>query len=118
MSPYVIGVAGLVLVGAATFGGRALYEAGYTAARLETLSTETLIEQIALKSQEAAAHEIAKIQVKHVTIRQNLEKELTRDVVYRECVASPRVLELTNSALTRGPDAAADRLLPEPDAPR
>jgi hypothetical protein len=94
------------------WGGHTLYKAGYTAAIAKQRTNEELIKVATEAMEVATAKAISTIEVRHVTIRQNLEKELTRDVVYRDCVASPRVLELTNQALTGGTDTAPNSVVP------
>ena len=49
---------------------------------------------------QAAAKEIAKIDVKNVTIRQNLEKEVHEKTVYRDCLNTADSMQLINAALT------------------
>lgn len=49
---------------------------------------------------QAAAKEIAKIDVKSITIRQNLEKEVHEKLVYTECRNSDSGMHLINAALT------------------
>lgn len=112
---YALIALGVVALGGLAWGGHRLYKAGYNEALLDRVKDAELIQNAALAAQTAASQAIAKIEVKHVTIRQNLEKELTHDVVYRDCVASPRVLELTNQALTGIPDTPADSVVPVPE---
>jgi hypothetical protein len=50
----------------------------------------------------AAAREIAKIDVKRVTIRQPLEKQVYEKVVYRDCRHDADGLHLLNQALSNG----------------
>jgi hypothetical protein len=64
-------------------------------AREDQIRFETL--QLA---QQAAAEEIAKIEVKNVTIRQKLETEIREKPVYRDCIADQRVLDTVNEAIT------------------
>lgn len=64
-------------------------------AREDQIRFETL--QLA---QQAAAEEIAKIEVKNVTIRQKLETEIREKPVYRDCLADQRVLDTVNEAIT------------------
>lgn len=97
---YFLIAAVVALGGFFTWGGHRLYAAGYDAAVVERAKDAQLIEAAGAAAQKAAAEAISAIQVHHVTIRQKLEKELTRDVVYRDCVASPGVFELSNEALT------------------
>lgn len=54
-------------------------------------------------AQQAAAKEISKIEVKHVTVRQQLETEIREKPVYRDCVTDERVFDLTNEAITGHP---------------
>ena len=109
-------IAGVVALGGfLTWGGHRLYEAGFNAAVIERAKDAQLIEAASAAAQKAAAQAISEIQVKHVTIRQNLEKELTRDVVYRDCIAAPRVLELTNEAITGRADPTSDSVVPTPE---
>jgi hypothetical protein len=103
--PWLILGAGLACVGllvTAYVKGRTDGRAVEIAARQaeDVIRMETL--QLA---QQAAAEEIAKIEVKHVTVRQRLETEIREKPVYRDCVADQRVLDLTNEAITGHPAA-------------
>lgn len=64
-------------------------------------------EDFARKSGEAAAAKaveaIGKLEIKHVTIRQNAEREVIREPVYRDCVHTPDGLRSVNEALTSQP---------------
>jgi len=119
MSParlYVLTALILGVVVAGGFGARWIYNAGFNAATLENQNLIQAQRDIAEDLERKVAKSISSIQVKHVTIRQNLEKELTRDVVYRDCVASDRVLGLTNEALTgTGTDTLTDSVVPAPE---
>src|ERR1044072_1141055 len=105
------GLAGILLAGLGWSGHR-LYKAGYDKATLDHIKDAQLIADAVTAVERTTAKAISEIEVKHVTIRQNLEKELTRDVVYRDCVASPRVLELTNEAITGQAEPAPNSFLP------
>lgn len=59
---------------------------------------------------QAAAKEIAKIDVKNVTIRQNLEKEVHEKLVYTECRNSDAGMQLINAALTNTIPAGDSKL--------
>jgi len=109
---YILAAASIAILAGLVWGGRTLYRAGYDAAVVDRVKDTELIERATRALEITTAQAISSIQVKHVTIRQNLEKELTRDVVYRDCVASDRVFDLTNQALTGQPDTAADRVVP------
>lgn len=62
------------------------------------------------------ADAIQRIEIKHVTIRQTLEKEIYEKPVYRECRHSPGGLRDINAALSAGTVGAGDRKLPGIDA--
>lgn len=47
----------------------------------------------------AAADAIAAIEVKHVTIRQEVQREILEKPIYRDCRHDPRGLQLINAAL-------------------
>lgn len=57
-------------------------------------------DELVAKVQQSTADAIAQIKVKHVTVRQELEKQILERPVYRDCVADDRVLELVNEAIT------------------
>ena len=52
------------------------------------------------KALEATAKEIAKIDVKAITIRQEVEKHVIEKPVYRECRHDPDTFRLLNNAIT------------------
>lgn len=62
----------------------------------------------------AAAKAISEIEVKHVTIRQQLEKEVVEKPVYRECRHTPDGLRYLNQALTNSDEPAPSDLVPTP----
>lgn len=120
MIPYAWLISGLIAVAAIAGSyvkGRSDGQAVIIAkqARDDQIRFETL--QLA---QQAAAEEIAKIEVKNVTIRQKLETEIREKPVYRNCLADQRVLDTVNEAITgniatgaselpaAGPDDGAD----------
>lgn len=118
MLPVRLYVLAALILGAVVTGGfglRQVYKMGYNAATVENDKLITAQRAIADEIDVKIAKRISLIQVKHVTIRQNLEKELTRDVVYRDCVASDRVLELTNEALTGRSNPSADSVMSAPE---
>lgn len=67
-------------------------------------------------AQTGAAKEIAGIQVKNVTIRQTLEKEVHEKTIYAECRHTPDGLRIVNSALTGRTEPADRGKLPRLDA--
>ncbi len=54
----------------------------------------------------ATAKELAKLEVKHVTIRQTLEKEIHEKTIYRDCKHTDDGLRVLNSALSESSDPA------------
>jgi len=50
----------------------------------------------------ATAHEIAKIDVRNVTIKQTLETQTREVPVYRDCKNTPDVMKTINEALSGG----------------
>ncbi len=109
---YALAGLAVILLAGLGWGGHRLYKAGYDKASLDHVKDAQLIADAAAAVERTTAKAISEIEVKHVTIRQNLEKELTRDIVYRDCVASPRVLELTNEAITGQAEPASDSIVP------
>ena len=79
-----------------------------------------LVEKTREAATQAAAEQIAKIEVKNVTIRQKAET-ITREVpVYGDCRHDPRTLGLLNDALAPGATEgkpAGPGELPRTDAP-
>lgn len=65
----------------------------------------------------ATAEAISKIEVKNVTIRQTLEKEIHKEPVYRDCRHTSDGLRTINNALTGSSTiSASDSKLPGTDA--
>ena len=103
MNPLAVAVAALaVFCGGLTVGIK--WEAGEVAKR-EQDKAEARQEALA-----AAAKEIAKIDVKRVTIRQPLEREVHEKVVYRDCQHTPDGLLRLNQALGGGGAAGGIKL--------
>ncbi len=50
-------------------------------------------------AQAGAAEAIAQIKIKNITIRQEVQREILKDIVYRDCVHTPDGLRLINAAL-------------------
>lgn len=68
-------------------------------------SQELMVAKVAEKAQQAAAREIAKIEIRHTTIRQKVQREITERPVYRNCSHSPDGLRLVNQALSSRTDS-------------
>lgn len=88
---FVLGCGGMYIWG--RHDGKAI-EAG------RQMQNAELIRQVEAAAQRAAASEIAKIEIKNVTIKQKAET-VTREVpVYRECTHDALGMQLVNEALT------------------
>ena len=67
---------------------------------------------------QAAAEAIGKIEVRHQTIRQEVQREIIEKPVFRECRNTPDSLRLLNDALQdKQPESPVGGVLPESDAP-
>lgn len=96
--------------------------AGYTGFRLGSdheiarqAKLEAVIQTVADKAQQAAAHEISKIKIVNQTNRQILERETRVVPDYSACRHSADGLRATNQALTNQADAAGNRVVPDAD---
>jgi uncharacterized protein (DUF849 family) len=114
-NPWVLLTAGLALAGAV--GGA--YIKGRSDGRAVEIAGRVTLEEVARTAREAAiagaAEKIASIEVKHVTVRQQLETQIREKPVYRDCIADQRVLDTVNEAIT-GNTAAGSSELPAASA--
>lgn len=92
-------LAGAAAVAGAFFYGQHLGASGERAAQQDR---ESVMREVYDRAALAAAEQIAKIEVKHVTQRQVLQREIVENVVYRDCVHSPGGLRAINDALVPG----------------
>jgi hypothetical protein len=76
------------------------YVKGGAARENSILAEQQRQDELVQKIQQSTAQQIAAIEVKHVTVRQQLETEIREKPVYRDCIADDRVLELVNQAIT------------------
>ncbi len=83
--------------GAAYWQGR---QDGRSAVEAEAAREERLIAQAGQASADAAAQAIARMQVRHTTIRQEVEREIQVRTEYRDCRHSPEQLQRINAALS------------------
>ena len=105
MNPYLWLGAGLVWVASIAAAGWWAYGAGQDS-ELATKAREDRTAAIATESAaSAAAAAINRIEVKHVTVRQQLEREVIDRPVYRDCRSGPDAVGLFNSAI---PASAAE----------
>lgn len=100
MSPWAI-LAALLLVGSMTGGA---YFQGRKDGEARIVAQEAREQELAQKATDAAliatAEAIAKIKVKHQTITNEVQHEVSERVVYRDCAHTPNGLQLINAALT------------------
>lgn len=73
-------------------------------------------ERIAAVAMDAAASAVAKIKVVNRTVQQEVQREISERVVYRDCQHSPEQLRRINSALTGQVEPAGGGLVPRADA--
>lgn len=108
MNPLLLSIiAGLVFSGGAYLYGR---HEGKQAAEGEAAIAERVAENAAKASREEAAKAIASITVKHQTIRQELEREIRTEPVYRDCAVTSSGLRSINAALSAGQVASNPEL--------
>lgn len=108
MNPWLI-LAAVIAWGGAYFWGR---QDGADIVRAEQSRAERLVLKAREEAQLGVAAEIAKLEIKHVTLTQTLQKETRIEPVYLECRHTPDGLRVLNAALTNRPVPAGDRQLP------
>lgn len=112
IKPYLYAAVAVALLGSITGAyvkGRADGRAVETA---QQAKLDAQVQRVAEAAQRAAASEIAKIEVKNVTIRQKAET-ITREVpVYTDCKHDPVGLQLVNEALTGRAEPVGGSKLP------
>lgn len=106
-NPWLILAAVLALGASHTFA----FVKGGAARENSILAEQKRQDELVAKVQQTTAQAIAAIEVKHVTVRQQLETEIREKPVYRDCVADDRVLELVNQAIT-GAEPAGGGVVP------
>jgi len=92
-------ILGALLLSLASSGGAYIYGLGVGEAKMlaRQSAQDTLIREVIDASTQAAAAEIAKIKVRHVTVNQQLQKEIQERTIYTECHTGPSVVSLFNS---------------------
>lgn len=98
MTPYTI--IGIMLLWAASIAGASawFYGAGQDSKIAEQSKIEAARDETRAIAASAAASAIASIEVKHVTIRQQLEREVRTREVFRECRSGPDVQRMLNDS--------------------
>ncbi|MBH1957164.1 MAG: hypothetical protein I8H70_00565 [Burkholderiales bacterium] len=113
MNPYVLLALGLAWAGSA--GGAFWYgtDVGRQGEVAKQATLEKVVADVALAAQTGAAAAIAANRPRNTTIKQETEREIQVNTVYRDCVNTPASVRLINEALTgQRPDAPGDRQLP------
>ena len=107
MNPYFL-LAG-VIAWAVSVAGAFFY--GQGVGKDSEIATQAREDKVAVIATEAAAsavaHSLSKMQVKNVTIRQQLETQVRENTVYRDCKLDPAIQRLLNSSPGIAPAASA-----------
>ena len=94
-----------LLTGGAYIKGR---QDGNAIARADQAEVIELARKVRDDAQRGAAEAIAKIEIKHTTVRAAVEKEIHEKLVYRECRHTDYALRRINSALI-GDDVSTEQ---------
>jgi len=116
MNPYALLAAGALAVAAvvgAFFYGQEIGAQGEIA---KQAGIDNAVRETREAAQQGAADAIAKLKPRNVTIRQELEREIQTNTVYRECRVPASGVRLANEALTGRPEPAGGGELPRADA--
>lgn len=99
LNPWLILICVLAFVG--SVGGSYLKgrSDGKDIERSEQLTQSAIREQTMRDAQEGAAKAIAQIEVKNVTVKQQLETRIVEKPVYKDCEADDDVFRLTNESI-------------------
>jgi hypothetical protein len=110
LNPWLLLVAGIGLAGIVS----GAYVKGRADGRAVEIAQRVTLEEVAKTAREAAmagaAEKIAAIEVRHVTVRQQLETQIREKPVYRDCFADQRVLDTVNEAITGNPATGSGEL--------
>ena len=111
INPWMI-LAALAAIAGAYFYGR---HDGGEIAEAQRLRDEQVARQVFDQAQAAAAGEIGKIKVRHTTITNEVQREIHKEPVYRDCRNTDVGMRGINAALA-GAQPADRGELPDPDA--
>lgn len=109
MNPWLLLAAVVACIGSFFYGQRMGEESAEARAAREERIATTAREA----GQRGAAEEIAKIKPRNVTIRQELEREIQTNTVYRDCRVPAGGVRLANDALTGRAERSGGGELPE-----
>lgn len=115
----------LALAGGLAIAGGGLYLEGKKAGRNEQIAKQATIDQVAAeferKVANVTAQAISKIEVKNVTVRQQLEREVLTREVFRDCRSGPAAVGLLNGSpgiAAEPAESAGGGVVPAAAAPR
>ncbi|MDP3625004.1 MAG: hypothetical protein Q8S12_00290 [Hydrogenophaga sp.] len=120
MNPYAMLAAGALAVAAtagAFFYGQRIGAQGEIA---KQAGIDAAVRDTREAAQQGAAAAIAALKPRNVTIRQELEREIQTNTVYRDCIVPAGGVRLANEALTGRPEPAGGVELPgaQPAVPK
>lgn len=107
LNPYIL--LALVVSWGASVAGAFFYGQGVGAdSEIAAQARENKVAVIATEAAASAvAHSLSKIQVKNVTVRQQLETRVHESTVYRDCKLTPDVVRMLNDGPAIAPPASA-----------
>lgn len=105
----------LTLLASTLASAGAAFFFGMSVQKDRSVAQEARDKQVAEIASKAAASAINKIEVRHVTVQNKVEREIVEKPVFRDCKSGPDLVRDFNSTIA-GPDGAADRELPAADA--
>lgn len=116
MNPHLMLV--VALGWAASVGGAFFYGQGVgaDAVTAKQVAVDTVIQQTRDAAQQGTAAAIALIKPRNVTIRQETEREIQTNTVYRDCRVPAGGMRLANEAITGRAEPAGPVQLPSADA--
>lgn len=114
LNPYVL--LAIVIGWGASLAGAGWW--AYGAGQDKCIAEQARDAAVAQIASEAAAEAISKIEVKHTTVRQTLEKEIHEKTVFRDCRSGDDARRLFNSAIPEAEPGSDGGKLPAPDATR
>jgi hypothetical protein len=115
MTPWTILTAVLLWAASLAATGAWFYGAGQDSELATQAKVDKARQETRALAADAAASAIAQIEVKTVTIRQQLQREVQTREIYRDCVAGPDARRLLNSSpgiAQPGPGSAGGGELP------
>ena len=115
----------VALAGGLALAGAGLYLEGKKAGRNEQIAKQATIDQVAAEFERkvaaVTANAISRIEVKNVTIRQQLEREVLTREVFRDCRSGPAAVGLLNGSpgvAAEPAESAGGGVVPAAAAPR